>query len=276
FRELFPTNENDYSSVNFTGEWMPRVAANYLITENINVRGSIGKGYSTPTTGEVRPSDNIINRTLKAETGWNYETGIRWFNPWFEADASVFYYRMQDALVRRGRENGAEYFTNAGTVNQRGIEMQLNSKQFTFSKTSIVKGLQLGSGLTISDFNFGEYKAGNNDFSGNKLTGVPSTIIVTHLNTQFAKNISLYLQHSFTSEMPLNDANTDFADSYHLVQAKLSFKPAIKRLNVNFFFAADNILNEKYSLGYDINAFGNRYYNAAPRANFFIGGSIRL
>src|SRR5690606_17635670 len=42
FRELFPTKENDYSSVNFTGEWMPRVAANYLITENINVRGSIG------------------------------------------------------------------------------------------------------------------------------------------------------------------------------------------------------------------------------------------
>jgi len=31
----------------------------------------------------------------------------------------------------------------------------------------------------------------------------------------------------------------------------------------------------KYSLGNDINAFGGRYYNAAPGANYSAGISIR-
>ena len=32
---------------------------------------------------------------------------------------------------------------------------------------------------------------------------------------------------------------------------------------------ADNLLNQEYSLGNDLNGFGGRYYNAAPTRNFF-------
>lgn len=40
---------------------------------------------------------------------------------------------------------------------------------------------------------------------------------------------------------------------------------------LGFFGGIDNILNQKYSLGNDLNAMGGRYYNAAPTRNFYIG-----
>jgi iron complex outermembrane receptor protein len=38
----------------------------------------------------------------------------------------------------------------------------------------------------------------------------------------------------------------------------------------------DNILNEVYSLGNDINAAGNRFYNPAPRRNVFAGVMVNI
>jgi iron complex outermembrane receptor protein len=40
--------------------------------------------------------------------------------------------------------------------------------------------------------------------------------------------------------------------------------------------AADNIFDVQYSLGNDINAFGGRYYNAAPGFNFAGGISLHF
>jgi len=38
----------------------------------------------------------------------------------------------------------------------------------------------------------------------------------------------------------------------------------------------DNLLNEKYSLGNDLNAFGSRFFNAAPTRNLQTGIIIGL
>ena len=276
FRNLFPTAETDYSTIKFAGEWMPRVAFSYVLTPDISWRASAGKGYSTPTTAEVRPSDRVVNADLRAETGWNYETGFRWDHKWVRADLSAFYYKMQDAIVRQLRDNGAEFFNNAGSVKQHGLELGILSAVLKPSQTAFFQGFQLSSNLTLSKFRFAEYANSGNDFSGNKLTGVPSTTLVSYLYTQLPKNLGLYIQHNYTSSIPLNDANTDFADSYHLLQAKVDYKMRINRANVSLFASADNILNEKYSLGNDINAFGSRYFNAAPLVNFSFGLRVQI
>jgi iron complex outermembrane recepter protein len=41
------------------------------------------------------------------------------------------------------------------------------------------------------------------------------------------------------------------------------------------FLTADNLLDQAYSLGYDLNAVGGRYYNAAPRRSWSAGLLIR-
>lgn len=277
FKELYPNQEISYTKRNFDPEWMPRIALSYLITNSFSWRASAGRGYSPPTTAEVRSSDNIINADLQAETGWNYETGVRFNNSRFQADISGFYYKMEDAIIRQLRENGAEYFNNAGGVNQLGMEAALSVNILSPRNYGFVRQAQLNSNITLSKFRFDDYESGGNDYSGNKLTGVPSSVIVNSLYTYLPKGFTWFVEHNYTSSIPLNDANTVSADAYNLLQTKLSWHKALSsKTNLQLFAGIDNLLNEKYSLGNDINAFGGRYFNAAATRNYLIGMSIKL
>jgi iron complex outermembrane receptor protein len=60
------------------------------------------------------------------------------------------------------------------------------------------------------------------------------------------------------------------------LQAKLGKDVTFSKMQLKLFAGADNLLNELYSLGNDINAFGSRYFNPAPARNYYAGVSIKL
>lgn len=261
----------------FSPEWMPRISLSYLMTPDFAWRASVSRGYSPPTTAEIRPSGMVINTDLEAETGWNYETGFRYMSRSnrFQIDASVFYYRMKEAIVRRLDEGGEEFFINAGGTEQLGVESIITAWLIEPRQTGFIRGLQLSNGYTYSHFEFEEYIQGTVDYTGNHLTGVPHYVLVSGLTLNLPNSFSIAAQHNYTDRIPLDDANDFYADSYHLVQAKVNWQKNIQgKYTINLFAGVDNLLNEKYSLGNDINAFGNRFYNAAPLRNYFGGLSI--
>ena len=91
-----------------------------------------------------------------------------------------------------------------------------------------------------------------------------------------AAGIYLNANMNFTSSIPLTDANDVYADSYKLVQLKLGYKNQFNKTLLDFYFGIDNLLNEKYSLGNDLNAIGGRYFNAAAKRNYFAGVRINF
>lgn len=279
FRPLFPDGELNYTRRTFDAAWMPRAALSYMFGQQWVGRVSVSRGYSPPTLEEVRASDQVINTALDAETGWNYEAGFRWqtSNRRVAVDGSVFYYRMKDAIIRQIFETDAEFFDNAGGVTQRGVELAASAWIIEPNQVRGVRGLQLGSNLTVSKFRFGDYRVGDDDFTGNKLTGVPGTTWVNSMSLRLPKGVEVYVMHNYTSAIPLNDANTAFADAYHLLQSKLTwYKPLGNRLIFQVFAGGDNLLNQRYSLGNDINAFGGRFFNAAAPRNFYGGVALRI
>jgi iron complex outermembrane receptor protein len=255
---------------------MPRFSTSYLFNPQVSLRGIISKGYSLPTTAEVRASDARINPDLEPEEGWNYELGLRLRDrsERLYADISAFYYRMDNAIVKRANANDQEFFVNAGGTNQKGLELQLNAEMIK-SSGSFIKNLVWNSATTLSDFKFRDYRIGTNDFSGNLLTGVPKLNLVNSLNFNFIKSTGLFIQHQFNGKTSLNDAETVFANSYHLVQLKLLWNKRFNKQTLGLQVGADNLLNEKYSLGNDINAFGNRYFNPSPTRNYFASVSVK-
>ncbi len=258
----------------FNKELMPRIALSYTLNNNFAWRASVSRGYSPPGTAEVRASDNIVNTALEAETGWNYETGVRisLLNNMIYFDGVVFNYHLKDAIVRRLNEGGNEYFINAGGTRQTGIESQLLTWLIPARKRGLLRSVQLRNSYTYSSFFFKEYRNAGNDYSGNRLTGVPRNVLVTSLNLDFPYRISLYSQYNYTSSIPLNDAGTDYAESYHLVQLKAAWStPPHPKSRFSVYAGVDNLLNQNYSLGNDLNAFGGRYFNPAPERNFFAG-----
>jgi iron complex outermembrane receptor protein len=274
YNTLYPVAPNPDGEINFGNILMPRFATSFLLTQTLAVRGSISKGYSPPTIAEVRSSNNTINTELKPETGINYEVGIRWetSNRRFIADVSVYNYDMNNGIVRQINENGADFYVNAGEINQKGIETSVWAYILKPNSNRFISALNVQSALTYNHYRFGKYQVKNNDFSQNKVTAVPDWVWSNTLMFKFPKKLGLNISHNFTSAMPLNDANTVFSDQFHLVQLKGTWNWVVSSLfQIQFFAGVDNLLNEKYSLGNDINAFGNRYFNPAPTRNYFGG-----
>lgn len=276
FKSLPQSLENIYGTKSFKDKLMPRLSMSYLFDQTISLRAIVSKGYSTPTTAEVRASNAQINPDLEAEEGWNYETGLRFRNrnERFYADLSLFTYHLENAIVRRSDQNDQEFFINAGGTEQNGVELQIVA-QLIKSGHRFIKNLDFNAGLTYSDFKFKNYVVEDNDFSGNLLTGVPKFNMVNSLNADFIKNLSLFIQHQYSGKTSLNDAETVFAEKFNLIQLKTEWQKQFRKQKLVFFIGIDNLLNESYSLGNDINAFGNRYYNPAAKRNYFAGVNLK-
>jgi iron complex outermembrane receptor protein len=279
FRNLAPLNEPDFTNRRFDAVVMPRLALSYQFTNNFIWRASVSRGYSTPTTAEIRPTNNIINTGLQAQLGWNYETGFRLRDKeqLFMLDASVFYYKLNNAIVRQLDANEKDYYINAGGTNQPGLELAASGWVARPNNANFIRGIQLSTGLTVSRFKFGSYNVAGANYSNNRLTGVPREVVVSSALFNLPASLSLFVQHNYTSSIPLNDANTIYAAKYHLLQAKASWRHAIShKTRFEFYAGADNLLNQKYSLGNDLNAAGIRYFNPAPLRNYFFGVNLNM
>lgn len=276
FKNIYPSNQQGLTNRSFSPQLMPRLALSYQLTHNFIARASVSRGYSTPTTAEIRPTDNIINTSLQAQTGWNYETGLRLRNSDESVflDASVYYYRIQNAIVRRLNPDETEYYINAGGTNQTGAELSFTDWLIRRNEAQFIRGLQFNTAYTLSSYFFRDYSNAGVSYSGNPLTGVPKHEVVGSVQVRFPASLYLFVQHNYTSSIPLNDAHTTFA-AYHLLQAKAGWTHSISlKTKLEIYAGADNLLNAHYSLGNDLNAVGNRYYNPAALRNFYAGFNV--
>ena len=276
FRNVYPLAQTTFTPRNFSPQLMPRLALSYQVTNNFIWRASVSRGYSTPTTAEIRPTDNIINTALQPEYGWNYETGFRLRNAdeSMLLDASVFYYRMQNAIVMRLNPDETQYYINAGGTKQPGLELYFTD--WLLRQTyGFIRGVQFNFSYTLSKFSFTDYVTASTNYSGNQLTGVPRQVIIPGMQIKFPSQLYLFVQYNYTAAIPLNDGNTVFAAPYNLVQAKAGWQHQLgKKTSLSLYAGGDNLLNQKYSLGNDLNAVGNRYYNAAALRNFYAGFNL--
>jgi len=260
---------------NFDPVWMPHLALHYQACPSVGLRFTVSRGYSTPTTAEVRPSDNKIYRDLQAEKGWNTEGGVRLrlADGRFSADASVFHYRMNDGIISQVDDTSNTYFVNASRIRQLGAECSTSWFLVPYdARNRVVKSLRWNSSYTWSQFRYDTYITADTDHSGNRVAGVPRTVWVNSLNMQLPAQLYVFVQHNYTGRIPLNDANSVWADKYHLLSAQVGmYLKKGSYLPRRIYVTADNLLGEKYSLGNDLNAAGNRYYNAAPTRNVQAG-----
>ncbi len=262
--------------ISFDLQLVPRIALLYRIRKDISLHISASKGYSPPTLAEIRPSAGGISSDLQAEYGWSYEAGVKssMLRSRINLDLTVFSFDLNNAIVRRTNAAGAEYFVNAGGTTQKGLEAY--GEGFLINRNDgWIRQFRLWSSATFFNFKFTDYKVNNADYSGNKLTGVPSQTILAGSDLVFTKGIYWNITFNYTSSLPLNDANDAFADAYRLWQSRIGIKwNSHGRFTMDIFAGIDNAANELYSLGNDINAFGRRYYNPAAERNYY--GGIRV
>ena len=254
---------------------VPRVALNYMLNPQSSVYGSISSGFSPPTIDEVRTNEGSLNLDLEAEKGVNYELGYRLGKERFNAELIVYYLKLDQTITTYTNENGVVLFRNAGSTDQKGIEVSVDYAILR-TATGFFKDVLIGTAYTGQFFEFKDYSKGINDFSGNDLTGVPPHNLVTRLDVRTSLGIYLNLTHQYTDKLPLNDANTVYQDAYNLVNLRFGYAKTLGKLDLEVFAGVDNLLDESYSMGNDLNAFGGRFYQPAPTRNWYGGVKLGL
>lgn len=248
----------------------------FSITKKINSDGQlqllVSRGFSPPTLAEIRPSDGNFYADLQPESGWNIELGWRWnlVPGRLNWTGSAYRFQLDRAIVRRNNIAGAEYFINAGSTLQSGLETSVQWQVIPVETKTKWK-LNWQTGYCFQPYSFREYQQGTTNFSGKSLTGVPRHILTIGNQLSHVKGFYFQGQLNATSSIPLNDANDEWAAAYQLLQAEIGWHLRWKGKLWHFFLSADNLLNQNYSLGNDINAAGRRFYNPAPGLNFLAG-----
>jgi len=266
---------NGIVPVDFNTQFLPRLAVMVDVLPALGIYGQVSKGYSAPSIAEVRPSAGGFFTGLQAEYGWNKEIGFKlnvmrnrftWTVCWFD-------FRLKDAIVRQTNAAGAEYFINAGSTIQQGVESDLSFLLINKNSTKGINYLKISQSLTSNRFSFNQYMIGATSYSGKKLTGVPNEVAGLSVDAAYFNGFYSSINLNYTGKIPLNDANTAMAMDYRLWQFKTGWKKSFKKYNLDFFMLIDNLGNARYSLGNDLNAFGSRFFNASPKRNF-TGGFV--
>jgi iron complex outermembrane receptor protein len=262
---------------NFDLVFTPRIALLKKMSDNLSLFASYSQGYSPPTVQELYPSAGFFDQNLKPERGNNLEVGFRGkaLSNTFVFDVALYNFQLDETIVIRHTDDGAEYFANAGKTAQQGAEIQLLWSP-NLPERSAVSRFKIWTSYTLNHYQFKDYIKDKVSLDGNDLTGVAPTILVGGLD--LAARVGLYtnITATYTDRIALNDANTAYASGYTLVGARLGYRKAWDRISIDIFGGVDNALDERYSLGNDLNALANRYYNPAPGINYYSGARVGL
>lgn len=245
--------------------WQPRAGLAFY--------GNVATSFETPTTTEFdNPDGGGFNSSLEAQKALSFEAGVKGefadmpMRPTF--DLAVFTIEVDDALVPYELDDfpEREFFRNAGSARKDGVEAAIR----VFPTERLAATLS----YTYSDFHYEEFVVGGEDFSGNRLPGVPEHFGNLRIDYRHPSGFSLIWNTRFVGALQADDANTTEVSGYSFSDLRLSWERELGDWTVEAFAGVNNVFDKAYSANIRINARGGRYYEPAPDRNLY--GGVRL
>ena len=270
--------QNTNQEYSYDGIFSPQLSLLFKPNLQQTVYFSVSRGFSLPATEETLTSEGTINTNIKPENGYNFEVGGKFyfFNKKLYTEIAVYRMEIKDLLVAKRVGDDQYVGLNAGKTFHEGIEITLNHNwpiNNFFSLNSYLAG-------SLGNYEFKEFIDNGNDYSGNKLTGVAANKVNAGITLNTNLGIYFNADYQFVDEIPMNDANTAFSNSYNLINLKTGYRLEILQgLTSHFAVGINNVTNTKYASLILPNAVaaGNatpRYYYPGLPINYY--GTISL
>lgn len=276
--ELTNYIEDSNQKYSYAGIFSPQLSFLFKPNKEQTIYFSASRGFSLPATEETLTSEGTINPDIKPENGYNFEIGGKFyfFSKKLYTEIAVYRMEIKDLLVAKRVGDDQYVGANAGKTFHEGIEVTLNHNwqinRFFWMNSYL--------GASIGNYEFKEFIDNGNDFSGNKLTGVPANKINAGLSFNTSLGIYFNADYQFVDEVPMNDANSAFSDSYTIINLKTGYRfEILQNLTSHIAAGINNVTNEKYASLILLNAVANgntapRYYYPGLPVNYY--GTISL
>ena len=302
------------SSATWNAEFLPRVGISYMIAPFLVPSFSISFGNSNPTVFEQVEIQQFGSATgfaqstgLTPEHGINYEFALKGGAlERYRYEINAYQFELTDAILPftearffQGTNDIEEFtlYSNAGRVMQRGAEVAIyrkwNLNPFNgFYGNDPFESLELWFNGQFTDYRFVEYTLNDVDFKDKRMPGMPVSSASAGM-TLFTKNnrVALNIQHQYVDRVPLNNANTDWSNPYHLTNARVDvnflkmekrmldkklISPGENSYHLRVFIGVNNLLDTQYTSFLQTNMPAQRYFNPAPGINFYTGIVARI
>ena len=241
----------------------PSVGLSYKVNSNDNIFFSFGTSFETPTLNELSNNPNGVglNEDLKSSSSLNYEIGWRKSVSNLTLEAIAYVISSENEILPYELEQfpGKNFYQNVGSTSRYGLE--LNS-QLSF------KGGRINLSYTLSKNKFEDFLIDNNNLADNLIPGIPSQMLDLDIIFKLSRGRSLIISNRLIGERYADNANETLISSYNLLNIKYS-KEIFSSSEI--FLGVNNAFNQEYFDNIRINAFGKRYYEPAPKRNFYFG-----
>ena len=260
-----PEDPDDSGTRKFTST-NPVAGVLYKINPRLNVYVNYGQGFETPTLAEFayRPDGRAgFNQGLQAGTSRNYETGLKgaWASTKFEL--ALFNIATTNDIIVGASNDGRDSFTNAGRTKRHGLE--LNAQQ----------DFAGGFGAYLA-YSYLHAQFAGGAFDGEHLPGVPQQMIYAELDWHYRPlGLTNSLSAQWRDRVFVDNANTDFADSYVVINYHLAFKQNIGGWRFNEFAGVNNLFDRHYIGAVVVNSSNGRYFQPEPGRNLILGWSAQ-
>jgi len=259
-------NEIKYNSIN------PSFGISYLIGKKNRVFINFSTSFESPSLSEL--SSNPLgkegfNKKLNPSKAKNHEIGWKFFGTKTIVETTLFYIKSSNELLPYELEEfpGRSFYRNSGSSNRMGIEISYKRswKNFTLIRS-----------ISYAKYVFDNYIKKGNDLSGNDIPGIPSKMTNVELNYNNKKGWQFQFNYNNVGKFYAEDENKIKIDTYTIcnIQSSKTFYKNWGEISISG--GIKNVFNKDYYDNIRINAFGGRYYEAAPGRNFFTSLTIKL
>ena len=249
----------------------PSLGINFKINKNSRVFINTSSGFETPTLNEysATPIGTGLNKDLKSQKNMGYELGASLFNlsKKFSLDIVFFESVTNDEVLSYEDENfpDQKFYNNAGKSKRKGIEIAGLLK---------LNNTILSSSYSSGDYYFKDFSENSNDYSGNKIPGIPKNIFTLSLEHRTKNNVFLNFNFKNIGEIYADNSNVTKIDKFNTLNFKMGKEYEVSKSVIYPYLIINNIFQSEYFDNIRINAFGGRYYEPAPKRTIF--GGIRV
>lgn len=238
--------------------------------------GSVSTWFQTPTTTElinVPPAPGApccqsgFNPELEPQDGWGWEAGVAGRHGAVAWELVVFDLDVRNEILPFQVEGieGRDFYRNAGRSTHRGAEVGAG--------VALGPAWSVDLAYTLSDFRF--VRPQDPTLADNRLPGVPPHRLDGRAAWRGGPN-RVELTVEWSDRTPVNDANTDHAPSFALVDVRVARAFTTGAGAVEPFVALTNVFDTRYSASLVINAFGGRYHEPGPGRAMLVGARARF
>ena len=251
--------------------WAGSLAVNYLYSDTGNVYAKYERAFTSPAPGQlvdkVETATNVYTykvNNLKSESTNLFEIG--WndylFNSLLSAD--IFYAETKDEIATifdGGRPNAhgtAFKSTNLGKTRRYGFDLSAEQKfeKFTFREAYSFIDTKI-------------LKDNSSSFEGKHIADVPKHKLVLSVDYDITSKFSVGADYEYRAAAFIDNANKNGKDK---AKSVFNLRADYKLTNsLNIYAGINNIFGAKYYNSVRGNSSGERFYDPAPKINYYAG-----